>query len=87
MADVFTVLAKDHQEVKNMLAELEKGPTRATGAEPEPAGAAQEDVARADHRRVQARGAGRNVLLACRAGAPRGRQHPGRRGDRARAGG
>ena len=32
MADVFTVLAKDHQEVKNMLAELEKGPTRATGA-------------------------------------------------------
>ena len=32
MADVFTVLAKDHQEVKNMLAELEKGPTRATRA-------------------------------------------------------
>ena len=32
MADVFTVLAKDHQEVKNMLAELEKGPARATGA-------------------------------------------------------
>jgi hemerythrin-like domain-containing protein len=32
MADVFTVLAKDHQEVKNMLAELDKGPTRATGA-------------------------------------------------------
>jgi hemerythrin-like domain-containing protein len=32
MADVFTVLAKDHQEVKNLLAELEKGPTRATGA-------------------------------------------------------
>jgi hemerythrin-like domain-containing protein len=32
MADVFTVLANDHQEVKNMLAELEKGPTRATGA-------------------------------------------------------
>ena len=32
MADVFTVLAKDHQEVKNMLAELAKGPTRATGA-------------------------------------------------------
>ena len=31
MADVFTVLAKDHQEVKNMLAELAKGPTRATG--------------------------------------------------------
>ena len=28
MADVFTVLAKDHQEVKNMLAELAKGPTR-----------------------------------------------------------
>jgi len=32
MADVFTVLAKDHQEVKAMLAELEKGPTSATGA-------------------------------------------------------
>jgi hemerythrin-like domain-containing protein len=31
MTDVFVVLAKDHQEVKNMLAELEKGPTRATG--------------------------------------------------------
>ena len=32
MADVFTVLAHDHQEVKAMLAELEKGPTLATGA-------------------------------------------------------
>ncbi len=32
MADVFMVLAKDHEEVKGMLAELEKGPTRATGA-------------------------------------------------------
>jgi hypothetical protein len=32
MADVFTVLAQDHQEVKVMLAELEKGPTRAAGA-------------------------------------------------------
>ena len=32
MADVFTVLAKDHEEVKGMLAELDKGPTRATGA-------------------------------------------------------
>jgi hemerythrin-like domain-containing protein len=31
MADVFTVLARDHQEVKNMLAELERGPTRVTG--------------------------------------------------------
>jgi hypothetical protein len=31
MTDVFTVLAKDHQEVKNMLAELAKGPTAATG--------------------------------------------------------
>ncbi len=26
------VLAKDHEEVKGLLAELEKGPTRATGA-------------------------------------------------------
>ena len=32
MADVFTVLGQDHQEVKHMLAELEKGPTSATGA-------------------------------------------------------
>jgi hemerythrin-like domain-containing protein len=32
MADVFTVLAQDHQEVKGVLAELEKGPTMATGA-------------------------------------------------------
>jgi hemerythrin-like domain-containing protein len=32
MADVFTVLAQDHQDVKDMLTELEKGPTRASGA-------------------------------------------------------
>ena len=32
MADVFTVLAQDHHEVQAMLAELEKGPTRASGA-------------------------------------------------------
>jgi hemerythrin-like domain-containing protein len=32
MADVFAVLGQDHQEVKRMLAELEKGPTAATGA-------------------------------------------------------
>jgi hemerythrin-like domain-containing protein len=32
MADVFTVLAQDHQEVQAMLAELEKGPTSASGA-------------------------------------------------------
>jgi hemerythrin-like domain-containing protein len=32
MADVFTVLAKDHGEVKDMLAELEKGATNANGA-------------------------------------------------------
>ncbi|HET9969522.1 MAG TPA: hemerythrin domain-containing protein [Streptosporangiaceae bacterium] len=32
MTDVFTVLAQDHQEVKAMLAELEQGPTKATGA-------------------------------------------------------
>jgi len=31
MADVFTVLAKDHEAVKGMLAELEKGPARAAG--------------------------------------------------------
>jgi hypothetical protein len=32
MADVFRVLSQDHEEVKRMLAELEKGPTRVTGA-------------------------------------------------------
>ena len=32
MADVFTVLSQDHQEVKDVLAELEKGPTAGTGA-------------------------------------------------------
>jgi hemerythrin-like domain-containing protein len=32
MADVFAVLGQDHLEVKRMLAELEKGPTKATGA-------------------------------------------------------
>src|SRR5579863_10055299 len=35
MADVFTVLSQDHEEVKRMMAELEKGPTRATGASEE----------------------------------------------------
>lgn len=32
MTDVFTVLARDHEEVQGMLAELEQGPNRATGA-------------------------------------------------------
>lgn len=32
MTDVFEVLAQDHQEVKHMLAELAKGPTRSQGA-------------------------------------------------------
>jgi hypothetical protein len=32
MADVFTVLGQDHLEVKRMLAELGKWPTRVTGA-------------------------------------------------------
>ena len=32
MADVFTALATDHEEVKGMLAKLEKGPTKASGA-------------------------------------------------------
>jgi hypothetical protein len=32
MTDVFIVLAQDHQEVKGMLAELGRGPTRASGA-------------------------------------------------------
>jgi len=29
MADVFTVLAQDHEEVKGMLADLEQGPAHA----------------------------------------------------------
>ena len=32
MPDVFTVLGRDHQQVKQMLAQLENGPTKATGA-------------------------------------------------------
>jgi hemerythrin-like domain-containing protein len=32
MADVFDVLSHDHEEVKQMLADLERGPTIATGA-------------------------------------------------------
>ena len=32
MPSVFDVLGQDHQEVKRMLAELEKGPIAATGA-------------------------------------------------------
>ena len=32
MEDVFDVLAEDHEEIKQALAELEKGPTAATGA-------------------------------------------------------
>ncbi|HLK76023.1 MAG TPA: hemerythrin domain-containing protein [Streptosporangiaceae bacterium] len=35
MADVFTVLGQDHLEVERMLAELEKGPSRVTGASPD----------------------------------------------------
>ena len=32
MEDLFNVLAEDHEEIKQALAELEKGPTAATGA-------------------------------------------------------
>ena len=32
MEDVFEVLAADHEEIRQVLAELEKGPTAATGA-------------------------------------------------------
>ena len=32
MADVFDVLSHDHEEVKQILADLERGPTRETGA-------------------------------------------------------
>ena len=35
MADVFDVLRKDHEEVKRVLAELESGPTAASGANPD----------------------------------------------------
>ena len=33
MASVFDVLSRDHEEVKRMLTELEKGPIKATGAD------------------------------------------------------
>jgi Hemerythrin HHE cation binding domain len=32
MGDVFEVLAEDHEEIRQVLSELEKGPTAATGA-------------------------------------------------------
>ena len=32
MPSVFDVLGQDHQEVRRMLSELEKGPTATTGA-------------------------------------------------------
>jgi hemerythrin-like domain-containing protein len=35
MPNAFDVLAKDHQEVKQILAELERGPVAATGADPD----------------------------------------------------
>jgi hemerythrin-like domain-containing protein len=35
MPSVFAVLSRDHEEVKQMLAELESGPTTATGASPD----------------------------------------------------
>ena len=35
MPNAFDVLAKDHEEVKRMLTELEVGPTAATGADPD----------------------------------------------------
>jgi hemerythrin superfamily protein len=35
MTDVFEVLRKDHEEVKKALTELEKGPTAASGANPD----------------------------------------------------
>jgi hypothetical protein len=33
MADAFQVLAKDHEQVKRMLDELQQGPTQQTGAQ------------------------------------------------------
>jgi hemerythrin-like domain-containing protein len=33
MPDIFDVLSRDHEDVKQMLSELEKGPTAATGAD------------------------------------------------------
>jgi hypothetical protein len=43
MADVFTVPAADHAEVKAMLAELEREPAKGHRAKPEPAGSAHDD--------------------------------------------
>jgi hypothetical protein len=38
MPSAFDVLAKDHQEVKDMLTELGRGPTAASGATPDQLG-------------------------------------------------
>ena len=35
MPSVFEVLSRDHEEVKQMLSEFEKGPTAANGASPD----------------------------------------------------
>jgi hypothetical protein len=52
MAEVFEVLAKDHAEVKQMLAELETGPTAASGTTGNDPVRAQEDGGPTRHRGV-----------------------------------
>jgi hemerythrin-like domain-containing protein len=46
MPSVFEVLSRDHEEVKRMLAELEDGPTAATGADPRQLALRQKKVER-----------------------------------------
>ena len=71
-----------------MLGGAGQGPDWGNRGQRGPAGAAQEDDARADHRGIQARGAGRKCTSGppCASTVPGLKRHPGRRGDRARAG-
>ena len=62
MPSVFDVLGHDHQEVKQMLTELEKGPVAGAGAG-DSALPVQEDDGTARHRGIQARGRGGDVFL------------------------
>ena len=83
---MFTVLAEDHEEVKRMLAELEKGPTTATGASEDQLALRKkmtEELIIEESKHEALEG---DVLLARRARASGGWQHAGRHGHRSGAG-
>ena len=84
MPSAFDVLAKDHQEVKDMLTELEKGPTAASGATQDQLAlrkkmAQQLVIEESRHEAVE------EMYFAGRAGAPVRRRRPGQPGAAARA--